>query len=261
MRIAAVGDNCMDVYQALGRAYPGGNPVNVAVYFTRLGGNASYTGAVGSDSYGRLMIDSLNAKGVDTSHVKILPGSTAVTQVELLENERVFGEYDEGVLADFKLSEEDVEFLCGHDMVVTGLWGKVEGELSRIRERGIPVVFDCATRPDDPASRAAIPETAYLFFSEDGGDRPALREKLRGLHSRGPRIVTATLGEKGSLSFDGTSFFSCGIVPCRVEDTLGAGDSYIAGFLYGILEGRSIPDCMLLGAKASSETLAYQGAW
>ena len=31
-RLAAVGDNCMDVYDQTGEAYPGGNPVNVAVY-------------------------------------------------------------------------------------------------------------------------------------------------------------------------------------------------------------------------------------
>lgn len=32
MKLAAVGDNCMDVYENIGKAYPGGNPVNVAVY-------------------------------------------------------------------------------------------------------------------------------------------------------------------------------------------------------------------------------------
>ena len=54
-RLAAVGDNCMDVYDQTGEAYPGGNPVNVAVYTVRLGGTASYTGVVGDDAYGSLM--------------------------------------------------------------------------------------------------------------------------------------------------------------------------------------------------------------
>ena len=49
-RLAAVGDNCMDVYDRTGEAYPGGNPVNVAVYTLRLGGAASYTGVVGTDA-------------------------------------------------------------------------------------------------------------------------------------------------------------------------------------------------------------------
>ena len=40
---------------ALGKAYPGGNPVNVAVYMRRLGMDASYTGVVGTDQYGSIM--------------------------------------------------------------------------------------------------------------------------------------------------------------------------------------------------------------
>ena len=47
IRLAAVGDNCIDLYDQTGDAYPGGNPVNVAVYTVRLGGSASYTGEIG----------------------------------------------------------------------------------------------------------------------------------------------------------------------------------------------------------------------
>ena len=102
MKLAAVGDNCMDVYENTGKAYPGGNPVNVAVYFVRLGGEASYTGVVGTDKYGTLMKEKITEKGVDTSHIRFEEGNTAITHVELIDGERVFGEYEEGVLADFK---------------------------------------------------------------------------------------------------------------------------------------------------------------
>ena len=48
IRVAAIGDNCIDYYDSLNESYPGGNPVNVAVYIKRLGGESSYTGAVGT---------------------------------------------------------------------------------------------------------------------------------------------------------------------------------------------------------------------
>ena len=51
IRVAAIGDNCIDYYDSLNESYPGGNPVNVAVYIKRLGGESSYTGAVGTDSF------------------------------------------------------------------------------------------------------------------------------------------------------------------------------------------------------------------
>ena len=44
VRFAAIGDNCMDVYDKTGEVYLGGNPVNVAVHIARLGSRASYIG-------------------------------------------------------------------------------------------------------------------------------------------------------------------------------------------------------------------------
>ena len=78
-RIACIGDNCIDCYDETGERYPGGNPVNVSVYFQRLGTSSSYIGAVGNDEDGRLIIESLRDKGVDISHVKVLEGNTAIS--------------------------------------------------------------------------------------------------------------------------------------------------------------------------------------
>lgn len=261
MKIAAVGDNCMDVYENLGKAFPGGNPVNVAVYSVRLGGEASYTGVVGNDKYGKIMIDALNAKGVDTSHVKVLPGNTAITQVELVDGERVFGDYDEGVLAQFKLSDEDIEFLCSQDMVVTGLWGKIENDLYKIKAKGTPIAFDFANKLDNPVIEKAIYHVDYAFFASDDGDTEFIRDYMKKMHAKGPKIVTVTLGDKGSIAYDGEKFTTFGIVPCDVKDTMGAGDSYIAGFLRGILQGKELKECMHMGAANSSVTLQYNGAW
>ena len=261
MILAAVGDNCMDVYDNTGNAYPGGNPVNVAVYFVRLGGQASYTGVVGTDKYGALMKERIAGKGVDVSHIRFEEGNTAITHVELADGERVFGDYEEGVLADFKLTEEEKDFLCTHDMIVTGLWGNVHDDLAELKARGIKIAFDAATRPGDPAAVTAIPSVDYLFFATDDGDTPELRETMKAIKARGPRLVIVTLGEKGSIAYDGTDFTAFGIIPCNVVDTMGAGDSFIAGFLRGILEEKEVQECMRMGAANSSVTLEYNGAW
>ena len=69
------------------------------------------------------------------------------------------------------------------------------------------------------------------------------------------------MGELGSICYDGTTFHEFGIVPTRVVNTVGAGDSYIAGFLYGIVEGLPIDEAMQKGAANATETLKYFGAW
>lgn len=267
IKIAAVGDNCMDVYDAENKGFPGGNPVNVAVYAVRLGYEASYMGAVGTDQYGIQMVDSIKKMGVDTSHIKVVEGSTAVTHVELRDGDRILGHYEEGVMSNFYLNDEDILFLSEHDIVITGIWGKIENELSYIKEKGVPIAFDFATKLDEEMTeevyeivKKALPYTDYAFYSSDKSTEE-LKEHMKSIYERGPKIVIVTRGEKGSIAFDGETFTESGIVKCKVVDTLGAGDSYIAGFLIGLLEGRHLKECMEYGAENSSITIQYFGAW
>ncbi|MBQ6030688.1 MAG: fructoselysine 6-kinase, partial [Oscillospiraceae bacterium] len=79
--------------------------------------------------------------------------------------------------------------------------------------------------------------------------------------SMGPELVIATRGGRGSLAFDGTEFYTADVVPCPVVDTLGAGDSYIAGFLAAWLSRQPVPICMTAGAKNAAVTIGCSGAW
>lgn len=263
IKIAAVGDNCIDHYDQTGESYAGGNPVNVAVYAVRLGGQASYTGAVGDDDNGHFMRQAITKKGVDTSHLKTLPGTTAVTHVEIVNGERILGEYDEGVLADFKLTPEDIDFIASHDLMVTGIWGMIEHDLPAIKEKGIKIAFDFATEYDNEIVDITIPYVDYAFFAwdEDDADEEPLKAFMKKIKSKGAGMVIVTRGVKGSIAYDGTAFTTFGIIPCKVVDTMGAGDSFIAGFLTGILQGSSVEECMRIGASNSSVTLSYSGAW
>ena len=260
-RIACIGDNCIDYYDASGDAFFGGNPVNAAVYFKRLGLDASYFGAVGTDSFGQKLLTALNGKGVDTKQVQILDGTTALTHVSVENGDRIFGDYDEGVMACFSLREEDFEAIRKCDLAVTGLWGHCEKDLQKIRQMGVSTAFDCSDRPDDPAARIAGKNADILFFSDDRSNDGQLEQKMKHLAQDCPGLIVATRGENGSLAFDGTRFVRQGIIPCSVVDTMGAGDSFIAGFLAAWLERKDLEECMRKGAENSVVTLGYAGAW
>lgn len=265
MRLVAIGSNCIDFYENLdgGKAFPGGGPVNMAVYTIRLGGSASYIGPVGTDEYGKIQLNSMKEKAVDCSHVYTIDGKTAVTQVMLLNGDRKFTGYDQGVLADFRLSDEDLQFIAeNHDVVVSDQWGKIAEYFPKLQKMGLPTAYDCSTGVSRPSALSVIPHTDYLFFSADDGDCRTLRELIKIIHSMGPKLVIAMLGKEGSLCFDGKDFHKYGIVPCdNLVDTLGAGDSYISGFLFGLVHGLSIEECMAKGAENATETLKYFGAW
>ena len=261
MRLAAVGSNCIDYYKNINKITPGGGPLNVAVYAVRNGNEASYIGPVGNDEYGRIIYEAVKNKGVDVSHLKIVEGKTAVSEVKLINNERVFGEYDEGVLSNYTLSEEDIDFISSHDAVICDLWGKVGKQFKQLKERNIITAFDCANRPDDEEALSVMPYTDYLFFSADK-DNDELRKQMITYQNKGSKMVIAMLGKEGSLCYDGSIFHKFGIVKCdNLVDTMGAGDSYIAGFLEGIVGKLDIEECMYKGALCASVTIQYFGAW
>lgn len=261
MRFGCVGDVCVDDYESLGKAYIGGNPINVAVYLTRNGEEASFCGAVGTDDFGCRVYEALMKKGIDTSHLKTLEGNTAITKVEMVNGNRVFGDYTEGVLTDFKLTGDDIDYLCGHDIVITGIWGMIENELPLIKAQGIPIAFDFSDQLEHEIVDIAIPFVDYAFFSNEDGDTMKLRDYIKKQYARGPKIIVVTMGNKGSLAYDGNEFYKQGIVACPVVDTMGAGDSFIAGFLGALMHGKSISECMENGAKTSAVTIGYSGAW
>jgi fructoselysine 6-kinase len=261
MKLAAIGDNCVDAYRSLGRESFGGNCVNVAVQAARLGVQSAYVGAVGNDEYGRKFLEALKKQGVDVSHVKVLPGKTAVTEVELVNGDRKFGDYDPGVTAVFTPSDEDIEFLSGHDIVTSAIWGMVEKELVRVKRKGTPIAFDFCDKLDHEILDRIVGDVDYAFFSYDGEDLEFIKDYMKKIQSRGPRQVITTRAEKGSIAWDGKAFYIQGIVPCKVVDTMGAGDSYIAAYLSGLIQGRSIPECMARAAAHASTVIQYEGAW
>ena len=79
--------------------------------------------------------------------------------------------------------------------------------------------------------------------------------------SRRCGTVAVTRGPLGSIVATRTEVVS---VPAaevsRVVDSTGAGDSYAAGFLYGVVGDRSPSDCARLGALAAAEVVSHLGA-
>ena len=146
-------------------------------------------------------------------------------------------------------------------MVVTSLWGHAEGALEEIHSRGVPVAFDASEKPFDEIAVDVAPFVTFFFFSDDFSDDKEIRDTLRKIHASGPEIAIAMRGSKGSMAYDGKNCFSFGIIPTEVVDTLGAGDSYIAGFTTAWLNRNSVPECMKAGAECASETIRYSGAW
>jgi sugar/nucleoside kinase (ribokinase family) len=68
------------------------------------------------------------------------------------------------------------------------------------------------------------------------------------------------LGREGVFVKTPTDRFQVGLYPSSVVDTTGAGDSFVAGFISGLIRGESLRRCTMIGAATASIAIQSIGA-
>lgn len=261
MRFAAIGDNCVDIYKNLGLVCPGGGSVNFAVQSARAGVSAAYLGAFGKDAYGKLIVTSLEEENIDTTHVQWLAGNTATAFVELRGYERVFIGSNHGVRSEFEMNQSVQDYLGNFDHIHTTLDGNVDGFISDWKKRGLNLSYDFSHRYK-PEQLELLPYLSVAFFS---GQKYTMQEGYDFLVTTprlGASLAVMTFGENGSVAFDGNKFYvQPKTTPAIVVDTLGAGDSFQAGFMVAYMQGKPIEISLLAGAELAKRTIGEIGGF
>lgn len=268
MKAAMIGDNCIDFYQNIDgikvdRKYPTGNVVDTGVNLQKLGVDTSIISTTGNDENGEWMVDSLSEEGLDLSHFKVGDGPTAITYMDLDGRDRVHGDYIEGVMEDIVFDDEDIRFTAEHDLIHSALWGMADKVLPKIRKQTKGIIsFDYADRLDHPIIEETLSSVDIGFFSYHGSADDTIKAFLKDKVDRGMKLAVATFGDKGSLVYDGKEFTAGGIYPVKeVVNTIGAGDSFIAGFLAAYLAHKDLADCLDQGAKVAAEVIQTFEPW
>ena len=264
MRVLSIGDNCIDDYSELGKRFPGGNALNVAVYASRVEGvEADYVGIIGTDDNGEYMIDQIEAQGISTEHIIREEGETAVTKILVRDGDRVFDEYIEGVQEDAELPFEKVPDPVNYDLIHFTIWGFGREHVEKLREnKNIIISCDFSSQLDD-LRLEIMPYLDVSFFSGshliENNETPG--PVLRKLKEKTPGLVVMTLGEYGSIVYDGIKMLRGEAIPVDVVDTLGAGDAYIAEFLVNKVKGKTIRESIERGHLSATDICKRLGAW
>lgn len=262
MKFVTVGDNCIDWYYLQKEAHVGGCSVNAAVYITQLGEDASYIGVVGNDENGILIREELKNRGVDVSHLHVKSGTTAVTKIKLVENDRTFCGYHEGVLSRKYLTAQDLEFIRTRDYMHTSVYGNCQDILGVVKE-DVVLVYDFAYKLEHESIPDVLKHIHYGFFSYEKDDE-FIRDYLKEKWNQGEgqlKLLAATLGKYGSLSYDGKDFYRHKIRAQKPVDTMGAGDSFISGFMVALSKGLDHKTCMEKGSELASKVIMCKGAF
>jgi fructoselysine 6-kinase len=253
--VATVGDNCIDRYHPpTGLSTVGGNALNVAVQFSRQGMRSAYFGAVGDDHDGRRTSRLLAENAVDLEGLRVLPGVTAFTELTLdAEGDRIIGHEEFGVCRGYRPDAADFDRLRLTRHVHLGWLDDDGASKQRLAAMGVPVSQDLAVN----RGAAALD----IAFASAGPSREQAMVLMREALAQGARLAVVTMGPLGSLASHGGPVIEMAAKPIKILDTLGAGDTFIAGFLTAHLAGLGLADCLAAGRDAATQTCTHWGGF
>lgn len=263
-KIIAVGDNVVDCYLDDGVYYPGGNAVNVAVNCKRNGlADVAYIGIFGNDEKAGHIKWALTQEGVHFERSRTLYAPSGSPGVRLVNGDRKFvgGPRDTAQhVARIRLVPEDLEYIERYGVCHTGCFSSIEYELPEMAKR-CQISFDFSERTEAEYLHRVCPHLTYAFFSGSGRSLEDLHALIDQCHALGTKVVGITLGSQGALFSDGGQRYRQGAVPVQAVDTMGAGDSFIAGFLTRRILGDSMAEALRYAAQVAADTCRIHGSF
>ncbi|MET8470631.1 ribokinase [Streptomyces sp. NPDC006422] len=249
--------------------HPGGKGANQAVAAAKLGARTALLARVGDDGHGRLLRDSMEAAGVDTSGVLVGGAPTGVALIT------VDPSGDNSIVvspgANGRLTPEDVraagELFANARVVSMMLEIPLEtvAEVARSLADGARLVLNPsppAPLPDEVLA-ACDPlivneHEAKVIAGTDLGGEP--EDWARQLLTLGPRSVVVTLGSEGALVADASGSRRVPAVKVKAVDTTGAGDAFTAALAWRLGTGASLADAAAYAAKVGAAAVTKEGA-
>lgn len=277
-RVAGLGEMLWDVFPT-GPVF-GGAPANVACHAAALGAESVMVSCVGNDELGDRAVAALAERQVDTSVVaRLAEYPTGTVQVQLSEGGHPSYEITREVAWDYIPWSAEVQSVAGRvDAVCFGsLAQRNEASRETIRR------FLRATRPD-------CLRVFDVNLRQDFYDDEILRESLRlanvvklndeetpivvtaccGESSGDPierlfeefdlRMVALTLGSKGAILAAGKQRHEEPARETKIADTVGAGDSFTAAMILGMLAGRSLESIAAHASAVAAYVCSQPGA-
>jgi sugar/nucleoside kinase (ribokinase family) len=258
LRVIGVGDNVCDKYRHLGLMFPGGQALNVAVYCRMKGCDAAYLGVFGTDAVAEHVMKTLTRMQVDFSHARQTEGENGYAVIDLVNGDRVFVTSNRGgVLREhpIHLDAGDLEYLAGFDLIHTSNNSYIDSQLPAMASLGRFVSYDFSgTWKDRERTQSICRWINCAFLSCSGLTPEEVQEQLSEIVRLGCGIAVATMGSDGAMVWDGQDFYQARAKPVEVIDTLGAGDSFAAGFLMAYLT-EIVPEKLTKGSSAYQEKM------
>lgn len=260
------------------KALPGGAPMNVAYHLKKLGSSPLMISKIGTDDYGKGLVDMLANAGISTDFLQVdYTYPTGLVYAKPNEYNEVVYDIVFPSAWDFIEWQDDFSTLLAEaEFFVYGSLtsrNKVSRDtLNRLLEEARTKVLDINLRPphfnrdnveyllkkaDILKMNIAELELITGWFSH----YPSTEERVRLIQDRFQiNTIIVTMGGEGALVNDNGSVHRHNGYSVTVADTIGSGDSFLAGFLHQRLNGASVDEALDFASGIGAFIATQHGA-
>jgi sugar/nucleoside kinase (ribokinase family) len=251
----------------------GSSSAIVAHNLAALGSRVGFQSRIGDDPLGQIAMERLQQSGVDVSLVRRVPGATTTGLTVILHHEawRNILTYS-GTIAETSWEDLDLDYLTDSRhfhfssyYLQRGLRPRLGELFQHLKSKGLTISLDTNDDPDDKWEGGLHEILRYVDVflpNEREACKAAGTEDLEAavhkLSAMAP-LVVVKLGPKGAMAQRGTERViveSREVVPV---DTVGAGDSFDAGFLHEFVRGSDLTTCLESGNQAGALSTTRPG--
>lgn len=256
----------------------GGAPMNVAYHLNNFGFSTSMISRIGRDALGKELIRFLQDKGIDTALIQddaFYP--TGTVHVHLDKNGSPSYHINQPVAWDFiNLDKENIPAVKSADALV---FGSLALRKNRTKETLLALLDNAKLKVFDVNLRVPFytKETLEILLSKADivkmNDEEleligrwnfaetreiTLAQKVKALYQIDILIITQ--GSRGAFVIDGDNDFRAAVAKkVQVQDTIGSGDSFLAGFLAQYLEGEPLMVCLDFASRTGALVATKKG--
>lgn len=250
-----------------GRISFGGSAANFATQSTRLGVKTMLVSCVGDDRYGQLAVKEITEAGIDTSCLLVLenqPTGIFVYAHDQKGDRIVVVEPGANKFLEKRVFEEEKLL----DAQVVHIAGSFPMLIDRVADltsaNGMILSIDPGRAGMDLNYDKVLKRTDILFVNQrelkDYFKVNPSETALRSLAKSFPGIVVVKMGEKGAIATDGFEYCTSDVFEVPVVDTLGAGDSFAAGFITAWMRSERIEQALNMANAVAALTITQTGA-
>lgn len=241
----------------------GSSSVITACGAAKLGLSVAFIGLTGDDYFGRFMLEAMGERGIDISACIVDPAvATGLSVILAGPGDRAILTYP-GAMPCLRIEQVDQSLLRQARHLHVGsyfLLDDLRPDLPRLfamaKEQGLSTSLDSNWDPSGVWDVSAVLPHSDIFFPNRNEVRliSGQDEFLAGMDvlARQVPVLAVKLGVQGGLVRQGEQVMEAPALPVTVVDTIGAGDSFNAGFLFGYLNEYELQDAIELACACGS---------